>query len=150
MDASSAVPADPAASEDCEQAMTSSPIRKAVFVDEQGIPAELEWDAADETAVHAVARNRFGAALATGRLVDYGPGVGKIGRMAVLQPSRSGGVGTAVLSALVEVARQQGLREVLLHAQASAAAFYVRAGFSPRGQPFEEAGIPHQEMVRAL
>ena len=125
-------------------------IRTAVFVDEQKIPADLEWDAADAGAVHAVACNRFGLALGTGRLLPHVPGVAKIGRMAVSQAVRSSGVGRAVLDALMAQARARGDREVLLHAQASAASFYARAGFSPRGQMFEEAGIPHIEMVRAL
>lgn len=125
-------------------------IRTAVFVDEQKIPADLEWDAADAGAVHAVACNRFGLALGTGRLLQHVPGVAKIGRMAVSQAVRGSGVGRAVLDALMAQARVRGDREVLLHAQASAASFYARAGFSPRGQMFEEAGIPHIEMVRAL
>ncbi len=126
------------------------PLRKAVFVDEQKIPAELEWDEADATAAHAVATNRMGIALATGRLVDVGQGVGKIGRMAVRQDMRGSRVGRAVLDALVAHARAQGLRGVLLHAQLSAAGFYARAGFTSQGPVFEEAGIAHQEMVLAL
>ncbi|MBX3643528.1 MAG: YbgC/FadM family acyl-CoA thioesterase [Rubrivivax sp.] len=125
-------------------------IRTEVFVQEQRIPKELEWDAADASCVHAVAYNRFGMALGTGRLLEHAPGVSKIGRMAVRQSLRGGHIGRALLDQLVDCARQRGDRELMLHAQASAAAFYVRAGFSPRGQPFEEAGIPHQEMVRAL
>lgn len=125
-------------------------IRSAVFVDEQKIPAELEWDEADGGAVHAVAYNRLGLAVGTGRLLPHVPGVAKIGRMAVSQAVRGGGVGRAVLEALMGHARARGDREVLLHAQASAASFYARAGFSPRGPVFEEAGIPHIEMVRPL
>jgi YbgC/YbaW family acyl-CoA thioester hydrolase len=124
-------------------------IRTAVFVEEQKIPAELEWDAADAACLHAVAYNRLGMALATGRLLEHAPGVARIGRMAVLQPLRGGGVGAAVLDALTAAARERGEHEVLLHAQASAVAFYKRAGFTARGAAFEEAGIPHQEMVRA-
>jgi YbgC/YbaW family acyl-CoA thioester hydrolase len=125
-------------------------IRTAVFVDEQKIPADLEWDAADAGCVHAVAYNRFGLALGTGRLLQHVPGVAKIGRMAVSQSVRGSGVGRAVLDALMQEARVRNDREVLLHAQASAASFYARAGFSPRGEMFEEAGIPHIEMVRVL
>jgi YbgC/YbaW family acyl-CoA thioester hydrolase len=124
-------------------------IRTAVFVEEQKIPAELEWDAADAACVHAVAYNRLGMALATGRLLEHAPGVARIGRMAVLQALRGSGVGAAVLDALTAAARERGESEVLLHAQASALAFYKRAGFTARGAVFEEAGIPHQEMVRA-
>ncbi len=124
-------------------------IRSAVFVQEQGIPAELEWDAADANAVHAVAYNRFGRALGTGRLLEHAPGVAKIGRMAVLQAMRGSAIGQALLEALLEAARQRGDGEVMLHAQHSAVGFYTRAGFVARGNPFDEAGIPHLEMVRA-
>ena len=125
-------------------------IRTAVFVDEQKIPAEMEWDEADAGCVHAVAVNRFGVPLATGRLLEHVPGVAKIGRMAVVQTMRGSRVGRSVLDALMKAARARGDHEVLLHAQMSAAPFYARAGFSERGTVFEEAGIPHIEMVRAL
>lgn len=128
----------------------ASAIRTAVFVEEQRIPAEMEWDVADASSVHAVAYNRFGLPLATGRLLQHVPGVAKIGRMAVSQSLRGSGVGRHVLEALMKAARARGDREVLLHAQTSAAPFYSRAGFVPRGPEFEEAGIPHVEMVRAL
>ena len=125
-------------------------IRKKVFVDEQGIPAELEWDAADAVALHAVAYNRFGLALATGRLLEHEPGLSKIGRMAVVPALRGSRIGRQVLDALMQAARERGDRQVLLHAQTSAAGFYRRAGFEPQGAEFEEAGIPHLAMVKAL
>lgn len=125
-------------------------IRTEVFVVEQKIPAEMEWDDADATGVHAVAFNRFGFALGTGRLLEHVPGVAKIGRMAVRQTVRGSSVGRSVLDALLQVARRRGDREAVLHAQMSAAPFYSRAGFSARGALFEEAGIPHVEMVRSL
>lgn len=125
-------------------------IRTAVFVEEQRIPAEMEWDEADAGCLHAVAYNRLGLPLATGRLLQHVPGVAKIGRMAVIQAVRGSGVGHEVLDALMKAARARGDHEVLLHAQSSAAPFYARAGFAPRGSVFEEAGIPHIEMVRAL
>jgi YbgC/YbaW family acyl-CoA thioester hydrolase len=125
-------------------------IRNRVFVEEQKIPAAMEWDAADAVGVHAVAYNRFGMPLATGRLLEHVPGVAKIGRMAVLPAMRSGGIGRAVLDALMQAARERGDRQALLHAQTSAAPFYIRAGFATRGAVFEEAGIPHVEMVRRL
>jgi len=128
----------------------ASAIRAAVFVDEQRIPAEMEWDAADASCVHAVAYNRFGLPLATGRLLQHVPGVAKIGRMAVSQALRGSGVGRHVLEALMKAARSRGDREAVLHAQTSAAPFYLRAGFTVRGPEFEEAGIPHIEMVRSL
>lgn len=125
-------------------------IRTAVFVEEQQIPAEMEWDDADQGCLHAVAYNRFGAPLATGRLLEHVPGVAKIGRMAVAQAMRGSRVGRAVLDALMKTARDRGDREAVLHAQVSAAPFYARAGFVPRGGEFDEAGIPHIEMVRVL
>lgn len=125
-------------------------IRQQVFVKEQGIPAELEWDAADAVCVHAVAYNRFGLPLATGRLLEYEPGTSKIGRMAVVATMRGSRVGRAVLDALMQAARERGDRQVLLHAQTSAAGFYRRAGFEALGAEFEEAGIPHLAMVKAL
>ena len=127
-------------------------IRTAVFIEEQGIPKDMEWDEADPDpgCVHAVAYNRFGQPLATGRLLEHVPGVAKIGRMAVSQTMRGSGVGQSVLEALMKAAREQGYREAVLHAQMSAAAFYTRAGFVTRGAMFEEVGIPHIEMVRTL
>ena len=128
----------------------ASAIRKAVFVDEQGIPAELEWDAGDAHCVHALARNRLGLALATGRVLAYQPGVAKIGRMAVLASQRGSRVGRQVLDALMGAAKARGDASALLHAQASAAPFYLRAGYSVEGDPFEEAGIPHLAMRKRL
>jgi len=125
-------------------------VRRDVFIDEQRIPKELEWDEHDATAVHAVARNRLGQAVATGRLVTEAPGVGRIGRMAVHRTLRSGGHGAAVLRALEAAAAARGDREVTLHAQRSAEAFYARLGYLPYGDPFEEAGIAHIEMRRKL
>lgn len=128
----------------------ASAIRHEVFIDEQKIPAEMEWDAADAECLHAVAFNRLGVPVATGRLLEHVPGVAKIGRMAVRRPLRGGQVGRAVLDALMATARQRGEREVILHAQMGAEPFYRRAGFHQRGPVFDEAGIDHVEMVRAL
>lgn len=125
-------------------------IRTEVFVEEQKIPAEMEWDAADESCIHAVAVNRFGIPLATGRLLEHVPGVAKIGRMAVVRTMRGSRVGRAVLDGLMKAAKARGDQEVILHAQMSAAPFYARAGFAERGAVFEEAGIPHVEMVRLI
>jgi YbgC/YbaW family acyl-CoA thioester hydrolase len=125
-------------------------IRAQVFIDEQRIPAEMEWDGADDGCVHALACNRFGLPLATGRMLEHVPGVAKIGRMAVLAPMRGSHIGRAVLDALLQHARGRGDREALLHAQLGAAPFYARAGFTARGPVFDDAGIPHVEMVRPL
>ena len=125
-------------------------IRTSVFIREQGIPADMEWDNADSGCVHAVAYNHFGAPLATGRLIEHVPGVAKIGRMAVSQAVRGSGVGRSVLDALMQAARDRGYREAVLHAQVSAAPFYSRAGFVARGSVFDDVGIPHIEMVCGL
>lgn len=125
-------------------------VRRAVFVHEQGIPLELEMDSADATAAHAVARNRLGQVVGTGRLLQAAPGVGKIGRMAVLRVLRGSSVGRRLLLALMEAARARGDHEVVLHAQRSAVGFYDRLGFEARGEPFQEAGIEHLEMVKRL
>ena len=128
----------------------SSAIRQAVFVEEQGIAADLVTDETDAGAVHAVAFNRLGVPVATGRLVAAGPGASKIGRMASLASLRGAGAGRSVLEALLSAARDRGDREVLLHAQSSAAGFYLRQGFAVRGPTFLEAGLPHVAMTRAL
>ena len=125
-------------------------IRTEVFIDEQRIPKEMEWDEADRHCVHAVAFNRLGMPLATGRLLQEAPRIARVGRMASLQSLRSSGVGRRVLDALIEAARARGDTEVVLHAQTSAMPFYARAGFASRGAVFEEAGIAHIEMMRAL
>ncbi|WP_374351836.1 YbgC/FadM family acyl-CoA thioesterase [Limnohabitans sp.] len=128
----------------------ASPLRTEVFVDEQKVPAEMEWDEDDKTALHCVAVNRMGMPLATGRLLQHAPGVARIGRMAVKKPMRGSDLGRRVLHALMDAARARGDRQVLLHAQCSAEGFYQRAGFAPHGAVFEEAGIAHIEMVRDL
>ena len=125
-------------------------IRTEVFVQEQGIPASEEWDAADHTAVHAVVSNGLNQAVATGRLLTHAPGVGKIGRMAVKRVLRGSQLGRAVLDALVNVAVERGDKEVVLHAQTSAQGFYEGAGFVSRGEQFDEVGIAHIEMVKTL
>ena len=128
----------------------ASPLRTEVFVHEQKVPAELEWDHEDETALHAVVLNRMGMALATGRLLQHAPGVARIGRMAVKKQMRGSDLGQRVLHALMDAARHRGDTQVILHAQCSAEGFYKRSGFEPQGAVFEEAGIAHVEMVRKL
>ena len=131
----------------------ASAVRVRVFVDEQKIPLEMEWDEADNVALHAVAYNRLGQPLATGRLLQGNPaepGVARIGRMAVERVVRGTRLGRDILETLADAARERGDREVRLHAQCSAQGFYGRLGFSAVGAPFEEAGIAHIEMARPL
>lgn len=125
-------------------------IRTEVFVQEQGIPMDMEWDEADATAIHAVAYNGLGQPIATGRLLQHAPGTGKIGRMAVNRVLRGASLGRELLEVLMAQAAQRGDTEVLLHAQRSAEGFYARLGFAPRGEAFEEVEIAHIEMVRTL
>jgi predicted GNAT family N-acyltransferase len=125
-------------------------VRHAVFVEEQCIPAELERDAADAGCIHVVAFDADGQPVGTGRLLPQPDGVLKLGRLAVLQAWRGRGVGQALLQALLAAARAQGAREVMLHAQQSAASFYLPEGFEVRGEAFIEAGIPHIEMALVL
>ena len=125
-------------------------LRTQVFVEEQRIPAEMEWDEADRTAVHAVACNRLGQPIATGRLLQHAPGVARVGRMAVHPALRDSGFGERVLRTLAEAAEARGDRQVVLHAQRTAEGFYRRLGFVPQGEPFDEASIAHVEMAAAL
>ena len=125
-------------------------VRTAVFLDEQRIPVEMEWDEADGAALHAVAFNRLGMPIATGRLLQHARGVARIGRMAVVRVLRGANLGHDILRTLMQAAAQRGDHEVLLHAQRSAEGFYLRQGFRPRGEPFDEAGIAHIEMLRSL
>lgn len=121
------------------------PIRYEVFVLEQGVPLEIEWDDMDPLCVHAVAYDE-GRAVGTGRLLPDG----HIGRMAVLGTVRGKGVGSALLDALTAQAKARGDKAVILNAQTHAAPFYLRHGFVPEGGEFIEAGIPHLRMRRVL
>ena len=125
------------------------PLRIEVFVHEQGVPQELEQDEYDADALHAIIM-RDGVALATGRLLVNDDARGKIGRLAVHRDFRGRGLGRAVLLALEDAARQRGVTKLALHAQCNAQPFYAREGFIVLGAPFEEAGIEHVLMVKAL
>jgi predicted GNAT family N-acyltransferase len=124
-------------------------IRLEVFVDEQGVPPELEMDELDAEAVHVLATVE-GDPVGTGRLVLLEDGNARIGRMAVLRAQRSQGVGSAVLTALVEQARQRGVCTAVLAAQLHAIPFYERGGFTAYGEEFEEAGILHRMMSKQI
>lgn len=133
-----------------ELAADARPLRMAVFIEEQGVPADMEWDEDDETAVHAVAYNRAGQPVATARLLASNAGTAKLGRMAVDAALRGSGIGMQVLQALLEQARRRGDHSVALHAQLSAHGFYERCGFVAAGPVFDEAGIDHVLMTRSL
>jgi predicted GNAT family N-acyltransferase len=122
------------------------PVRESVFILEQGVPRELEWDDADEASRHALALDAEGKCIGTARLLPDG----HLGRMAVLAAWRRRGVGSALAKALVDQAAKHGHRRVVLHAQTHAAAFYRQLGFREEGGEFEEAGIPHVLMSLEL
>ena len=119
----------------------AQPIRFAVFVEEQGVPAELEMDELDGQCVHALAFHE-NLAVGTARLLPDG----HIGRLAVLKARRGRGGGAALLQRLIQAARERGDREVLLSAQVHALGFYRSHGFTAYGEAYQEAGIPHQGM----
>jgi len=121
-------------------------LRFEVFVEEQGVPAELEIDAMDPVCLHALALSGSGPPLGTGRLLPDG----HIGRMAVARHARGRGVGAILLAQLMQAARRQGHREVELFAQTHAQGFYLRFGFVVTGPPFEDAGIAHVTMRAPL
>lgn len=124
-------------------------LRTRVFVEEQGVPPEIEGDDADATAVHVLSRDDAGRLVATGRLLMDGP-TARIGRMAAAAEVRGQGYGTAVLAELHRQAIARGATEVELHAQLPARRFYRRAGYTAVGDVYEEAGIAHVTMRRRL
>jgi predicted GNAT family N-acyltransferase len=121
-------------------------VRLPVFVVEQKVDAREEFDAVDLACQHILAEDAEGHAVGTGRLDAHG----KIGRMAVLPNWRKHGVGRAILTKAIELARDQGLARVYLHAQVSAIGFYEVAGFIAYGERFVEAGIEHFSMELQL
>ncbi|MEV6182570.1 GNAT family N-acetyltransferase [Streptomyces sp. NPDC052015] len=134
-------------------------VRKEVFVGEQGVPEDIEYDAYDAGAVHVLAVREDGVPLGTGRLLHGeaaaaktggAPSVGSLGRLAVTREARGLGVGAALVRAIEETASARGLTAVDLHAQTHALGFYERLGYEAYGPEFPDAGIPHRAMRRAL
>ena len=120
-------------------------LREEVFIREQAVPADMEWDEFDRLSRHVVA-SVDGIPIGTGRLLPDG----HIGRMAVLREWRGKGAGSALLTGLMEIASALGMRRVLLNAQVQALPFYLRHGFQAEGEEFLDAGIPHRRMWRDL
>jgi predicted GNAT family N-acyltransferase len=120
-------------------------LREEVFIREQSVPADMEWDEFDEGSCHVVAL-AGGIPIGTGRLLPDG----HIGRMAVLRKWRGQGAGSALLAALIDAARGRGLSRVMLNAQTRALAFYLRHGFCAQGEEFLDAGIAHRRMWRDI
>jgi len=121
-------------------------IRKAVFIDEQGVPEALELDEFDPIAEHALAY-LGGNCIGTARLIVLSDREGRIGRMAVLPAFRRQGIGGQLLRALLESSQTQGLVRLTLHAQLSAIPFYAQFGFTAQGDVYDEAGIAHRDMI---
>jgi predicted GNAT family N-acyltransferase len=121
-------------------------VREPVFVAEQGVPLEMEWDDDDIMAHHLIVLDNRQRPIGTARLL----GSGQIGRMAVLPEWRGQGIGSALLERLLQQAKLAGLSKLFLHAQTEAEKFYTRAGFTPVGKIFQEADIPHRKMVMML
>jgi predicted GNAT family N-acyltransferase len=121
-------------------------IRTQVFINEQMVPPDLEWDGYDQDSWHVLATSVDGEAMGTARMLYDG----HIGRMAVLPEFRNKGIGSALLKALLNIAKKQGINEVFLHAQTRAVAFYQKHGFTITSDEFMDAGIPHVTMRLAL
>lgn len=134
-------------------------VRKEVFVVEQGVPEDIEYDTYDADALHVVAVREDGLPFGAGRLL-YGevaaartggePGIGSLGRLAVLKAARGLGVGVALVRGIEDAARARGLTAVDLHAQTHAVGFYERLGYVAYGPEFFDAGIAHLAMRRGL
>ena len=124
-------------------------VRFRVFVAEQSVPAEEELDGADASATHAIALYE-GQVVGTGRLIFQDDVTAQIGRMAVDLPWRRQSVGGQLLQYLEKVARDQGMRRCVLHAQVNVKRFYARHGYQEWGDVFLEVDIPHIEMRKDL
>ena len=121
-------------------------IRKEVFIREQGVPEELEWDGLDESCRHALALSRSGEGIGCGRMLADG----HIGRIAVLPQWRKLKVGTAIMEALLDYARTHDYKQVAVDAQTYALPFYRGFDFVEQGAVFQDAGLPHIKMTLNL
>lgn len=121
-------------------------VRRAVFIEEQGVPEALEWDEFDAISRHLLAVADDGSLIGCARLLPDG----HVGRMAVLSAWRRGGIGRALLDRIEQLARAGGHSQLRLSAQTHASGFYLAAGFQCEGEEYEEAGIPHIAMIKKL
>ncbi len=119
-------------------------IRRKVFIEEQNVPEELEWDEFDNSCIHILVTNNSNTPVACGRLKENG----HIGRMAVLKEYRCTGIGTEILKEILNSAKKMNLNKVYLHAQTSAIPFYEKQGFVTYTDEFMDAGIPHKSMQK--
>ena len=129
-----------------EAKATLSSIRQQVFVKEQNVPLDMELDEHDVNSNHLLAIDDHGTPVGTARLLPDG----HIGRMAVLAEFRGNGIGSQLLTDIIELAKAKGIRTVTLHAQTQAVEFYIKHHFHIVSEEFMEAGIPHVEMQRQL
>lgn len=124
-------------------------IRRAVFIEEQGIPEADEWDDLDDQAIHLLAWHE-GEAVGTARVLLDGA-TGKISRVCVLPVARGTGLGAQLIRAAVDVLRSRhGVSTARLGAQVHAIGFYEKLGFTVVGDVYDDGGIPHRDMIRAL
>ncbi len=121
-------------------------VREAVFIREQGVPPELEWDGLDADSHHVLALSNAGQAIGCGRILPNA----HIGRIAVVKEWRSKKVGAAILEGLLDYACSKRYSEVDLDAQVQALPFYRRFGFVEEGAVFMDANIPHRRMRMKL
>lgn len=126
-----------------DKAVALRDIRTAVFIYEQQVPEDLEWDEFDPVSLHVLALNSNDQPIGTARLLPDG----HIGRMAVLKEWRGKGVGSAMLQRILEESSHRGMQKAMLNAQIAAIKFYEKFGFQVSGEEFMEAGIPHIKMI---
>lgn len=126
-----------------DEAVALRDIRTAVFIYEQQVPEDLEWDEFDPVSLHVLALNSNDQPIGTARLLPDG----HIGRMAVLKEWRGKGVGSAMLQRILEESSHRGMQKAMLNAQIAAIKFYEKFGFQVSGEEFMEAGIPHIKMI---
>jgi len=124
-------------------------VRRAVFVEEQGVPEHLEVDGNDDSATHFVAYDGD-RPVGTARLRPYDDSTAKVERVAVLETERGAGIGRRVMDAVETAAADAGYESVVLHAQVPVVGFYERLGYEVTSEEFEDAGIPHREMWKGL
>ena len=123
-------------------------LRRAVFIEEQGIAEPEEWDDLDACAIHLLARDGQ-SPRGTARLIVDGE-TGKIGRLCVAKFARGTGLGAALVEDSCQRLKALGCTRAYLSAQCYAIAFYERLGFTAFGAEYDDAGIPHRDMEKPL
>lgn len=133
-----------------EQMNQALDIRRTVFIEEQNVPEELEIDEYESVCTHVLALDEQGHPVATGRILPYGEGKGKMQRIAVRKEARTGGFGRKVMDALEEIGKAKGYTHFVLEAQIHAEEFYKKLGYTTTSEPFYEAGILHVRMEKSM